>query len=332
MRKRILLAALLCGILTVAACSTSSQEQTAETTPTATEAAATAENAALGENEATASAPETDKKEPLYIPESGMAKAEFCDEMKAKNSLSALSENYDSVVITLTGTEENGESISLKTVISEFEGEKAASFTYDFDDLKITMFATDTYAVQSSLKTSDFNSDISIIHPRYKGKVLEKQFITLFPEDAYLCDIREEEGVYVVEMGTGDEERYCYYLNPEDFSLIKITGKHENSDATIDFRYNAPTALDMTAYDNAFGGEDLVSVTFCFDPDTEEEYSCTLKLNKNTLVFAYAEELMQYFYKDKEMTEKVIGISGLDGATIYANSEKTGEIVYTKPE
>lgn len=332
MRKRILLAALLCGILTVSACSTSSQEQTAETTPTATEAAATAENAALGENEATASATETDKKEPLYIPESGMAKAEFCDEMIAKNSLSALSENYDSVVITLTGTEENGESLSLKIVISEFEGEKAASFTYDFDDLKMTMFATDTYAVQSSLKTSDFNSDISIIHPRYKGKVLEKQFITLFPEDAYLCDIREEEGVYVVEMGTEDEEGYCYYLNPEDFSLIKITGKNENSDATIDFRYNAPTALDMTAYDAVFGGEDLVSVTFCFDPDTEEEYSCTMKLNKNTLVYVYAEELMQYFYKDKEMTEKVIGISGLDGATIYANSEKTGEIVYTKPE
>ena len=332
MRKKILLAALLCGILTVAACSTSSQEQTAETAPTATEAAAAAENAVLDENEATASAPETDKKEPLYIPESGMAKAEFCDEMKAKNSLSALSENYDSVVITLTGTEENGESISLKTVISEFEGEKAASFTYVFDDLKMTMFATDTYAVQSSLKTSDFNSDICIIHPRYKGKVLEKQFITLFPEDAYLCDIREEEGIYVVEMGTEEEEGYCYYLNPEDFSLIKITDKNENSDATIDFRYNVPTALDMTAYDAVFGGEDLVSVTFCFDPNTEKEYSCTMKLNENTLVYVYAEELMQYFYKDKEMTEKVIGISGLDGATIYANSEKTGEIVYTKPE
>ena len=57
-----------------------------------------------------------------------------------------------------------------------------------------------------------------------------------------------------------------------------------------------------------------------------------MKLNKNTHVYAYAEELMQYFYKDKEMTEKVIGIYELDGATIYANSEKTGEIVYTKPE
>ena len=341
MKKIRLIAAFLCCAMAVSACSTGSPEQTAETTATETtttaaETAPTATEAATEESETnsaeTTTAPETKEEEPLYIPESGMAKAEFCDEIAAANSFSALSENYDSVVITLPGTEENGESISLKTVISEFEGEKAASFTYVFDDLKMTMFATDTYAVQSSLKTSDFNSDISIIHPRYKGKVLEKQFITLFPEDAYLCDIREEEGVYVVEMGTEEEEGYCYYLNPEDFSLIKITDKNENSDATIDFRYNVPTALDMTAYDNAFGGEDLVSVTFCFDPDTEKEYSCTMKLNKNTLVYVYAEELMQYFYKDKEMTERVIGISGLDGATIYANSEKTGEIVYTKPE
>lgn len=332
MRKRILLAPLLCGILTISACSTSSQEQTAETVPTATEAAATAENAVLDEYEATASATETDKKEPLYIPESGMAKAEFCDEMKAKNSLSALSENYDSVVITVTGTEENGESISLKTVISEFEGEKAASFTYDFDDLKATMFTTDTYAVQSSLEANSFGHDISIIHPRYKDSVIEKQFIDFFPEDAYLCDIREEEGLYVVEMGNEDEERLCYYLNPEDFSLIKITGENENFKGAVDFKYNVPTALDMTAYDAVFGGDNLVSVTFCFDPDTEEEYSCTMKLNKNTLVYVYAEELMQYFYKDKEMTEKVRDISELDGATVYANSEKTGEIVYTKPE
>lgn len=338
MRKKILLAALLCGILTVSACSTSGKQQTAETTPTVTETTTTAENATLGENETTtaetAANLETDKKEPLYIPESGMAKAEFCDEMKEKNSLSALSENYDSVVITLTATEENGENMSFKIVISKFEGERATSVTYNFDDINESVFITDTYAVDSIGSSIDsIGSSIEIIPPGYKGNIAENLRINYFPEDAYLCDIREEDGVYVVEMGTEDEEFiYYYFLNPEDFSLIKITGESENTEVTAEFEYNVPTTLDMTAYDAVFGGDDLVSVTFCFDPDTEKEYSCTLKLNKNTLVYVYAEELMQYFYKDKEMTEKVIGISGLDGATIYANSEKTGEIVYTKPE
>ena len=332
MRKKILLVALLCGILTISACSASGKEQTTETTPTVTETITTAEKDTFGENETTTAAHETEEKEPLYIPESGMAKAEFCDEMVEANCLSALYENYDSVVISLTEESTSGEGMSARIAISEYEGEQAASFTYDFDDLKVTMFATDTYAVQSSLKSPGFNSEISIIHPRCKGKVIEKQFITLFPEDAYLCDIREEEGVYVVEMGGDDDERLCYYLNPENFALIKIVGENDNLKGVMNFEYNVPTALDMTAYNNVFAGDDLISVTFCFAPDTEKEYSCTLKLNKNTLVYAYAEELMQYFYKDKEMTEKVIGIYELDGATIYANSEKTGGIVYTKPE
>lgn len=325
MKKIRLLAAFLCCSMTFSACGTGNTEQTAEIA---------AETSEAGEETTTTetTVPETEGKEPLYIPESGMAKAAFCDEMVAANSFSALSENYDSVVISLTEESTSGEGMSARIAISEYEGEQAASFTYDFDDLKMTMFATDTYAVQSSLKSPGFNSEISIIHPRYKGKVIEKQFITLFPEDAYLCDIREEEGVYVVEMGGDDDERLCYYINPEDFSLIKIIGENDNLKGVMNFEYNVPTALDMTAYDAVFGGDDLVSVTFCFDPDTEEEYSCTMKLNKNTLVYAYAEELMQYFYKDKEMTEKVIGIYELDGATIYANSEKTGEIVYTKPE
>lgn len=340
MKKTGLLGAFLCCAMTLSACGTGNTEQTAEIaaeTSEATEETTAAETSATTE-EATApetTAPETEEKKPLYIPESGMAKAEFCDEMVAANSFSALSENYDSVVISLTEESTSGEGMSARIAISEYEGEQAASFTYDFDNLKVTMFATDTYAVQSSLKSPGFNSEISIIHPRYKGKVIEKQFITLFPEDAYLCDIREEEGVYVVEMGSDDSDddaRLCYYLNPENFALIKIVGENDNLKGVMNFEYNVQTTLDMTAYDAVFGGDDLVSVTFCFDPDTEEEYSCTLKLNKNTLVYAYAEELMQYFYKDKEMTEKVIGIYELDGATIYANSEKTGEIVYTKPE
>lgn len=336
MKKMKYSAAFLCCIMVLSACGAGNTERIAETTPTATVAAVEENETTTAE---TTAAHETEEKEPLYIPESGMAKAAFCDEMVAANSFSALSENYDSVVVTETGTEGNGESMSLKIVISEFEGKKAASFTYDFDDLKMTMFATDTYAVQSSLEANSFGHGISIVHPRYKDSVIEKQFFNFFPENAYLCDIREEEGLYVVEMGaedSDDDARLYYYINPEDFSLIKINGEGENGEGenvkvAVDFEYNSPTALDMTAYDAVFGGDDLVSVTFCFDPDTEEEYSCTLKLNKNTVVSVYAEELIQYFYKDKEMTEIVRDISELDGATIYANSEKTGVSVFEYP-
>ena len=331
MKKMKYSAAFLCCTIVLSACGAGNTERIAETTPTATVTAVEENETTTAE---TTAAPETEKKKPLYIPESGMARAEFCDEMKAKNSLSALSEKYDSVVITLTGTEENGESMSFKMVISEFEGERATSVTCDFDDIRESVFTTENYAVQSSLEANSFGHDISIVHPRYKDSVIEKQFFNFFPEDAYLCDIREEEEVYVVEMGSDDSDddaRLYYYLNPEDFSLIKITGESENAEATIDFEYNAPTALDMTAYEAVFGGDDLVSVTFCFDPDTEEEHSCTLKLNKNTVVYVYAEELIQYFYKDKEMTEIVRDISELDGATIYANSEKTGVSVFEYP-
>lgn len=331
MKKMKYSAAFLCCIMVLSACGAGNKERIAETTPTATVAA-------VGENETTTAettaAHETEEKEPLYIPESGMAKAAFCDEMVAANSLSALSENYDSVVITLTGTEEDGENMFFKMVISEFEGKRATSVTCDFDDIRESVFTADNYAVDSILGPNSISPGISIIPPGYKGNIAEKLYINYFPEDAYLCDIREEEGIYVVEMGSDDSDddaRLYYYLNPEDFSLIKITGKSENAEAVVDFEYNTSTALDMTAYDAVFGGDDLVSVTFCFDPDTEEEYSCTLKLNKNTVVSVYAEELIQYFYKDKEMTEIVRDISELDGATIYANSEKTGVSVFEYP-
>ena len=158
MKKTITTIAALAVMLLASACAT--QENNSDSNTSDNKSANITVEATTNTTESTDSTPaqdseriiesqesQTETEEALWLPETGNATAEFCDRVLEANTITALCANYNDVTYTgrITSTE-TGDYTEIEIVISEFNGEPAASRVSGYGDMKSYELCTQIFA------------------------------------------------------------------------------------------------------------------------------------------------------------------------------------------
>lgn len=342
MKKTITTIAALAVMLSASACAT--QENNSDSNTSDNQSANITVEATTNANESTDSTPaqdseqiieseesQTETEEDLWLPETGNATAAFCDRVLEANTITTLCTEYNDVTYTgrITSTE-TGDYTEIEIVISEFNGQPAASCVSGYGDINSYELCTQIFACA----TDSYGAGALTILPiQERDRIIDDYFDLFFADGDFFVDLTQENGEYILtaehvseEQGINTEK--IFYIEPENNTITKmiindldIDGK-PFSITELEVKYNSGSIIETAAYDRVFTGEDLCKTTFAINEGDINGHFCTFSVARDINLFARTDEGLVQFSYDKELTEPVQWLeNGENDITIYAENQ-----------
>lgn len=270
-------------------------------------------------------------QEDLWLPETGNATAAFCDRVLEANTVTSLCAEYTDVTYTGRITSiETGDYTETEIVISEFNGQPAASCVSGYGDTTSYELCTQVFACASD---SYGAGALTILPIQERERIIDDYFDLFFADGDFIVDLTQKDGEYILttgyvseEQGINTEKIFC--INPEDHTITKMIINDLDIDGEafsvteLDVKYNSGKEIEAAAYDRVFTGDDLCKTTFAINVDDSDNHFCTFSVARDINLFAKTDEGLVQFCYDKELTEPVQWLENSENdITIYAENQ-----------